>query len=72
MTPHDSHHEHDHGHAHVHAPAAPAAPALDAGSIGIGTSLLAMGAGRRMAFAVGLLAVLWAVVAWALSFGPAR
>jgi hypothetical protein len=37
-----------------------------------GTRLMAMSAGRRMAWAAGIVAVLWLAVWWALSFEAVR
>ncbi len=59
-------HDHFHGsgpaHEHVHpAVLAPVAPVAE------GPSVLMLGAGARVAAALGAIALLWAAVAWALS-----
>ena len=63
---HAHHHEHDHGHAHAHptahSPAHESAPSS--------ASLLMSSATLRLAGAIGLSALLWAAVAWALSGTP--
>ena len=51
-------HTHDHGHAHAGGPA-PASP-------GGPPSLLMAGVGTRLLGVAGLLALLWAAVAWAM------
>ena len=56
--------QHLHSHDHHHdRPAAADAPAL-------GSYLLAMSAGRRMALAAAVLAGLWVSVGWAVSHDP--
>jgi hypothetical protein len=52
-------HDHAHGHDHPHGTAHEAPTALPA-------SLLMAGAGSRLLGALGLLALLWLAVAWAL------
>lgn len=65
-VPQSNPHSHSHPHAeHGHAPHEHAAPAPVAVEQGW-PSLMAMAAWQRLALAAGLLALLWAVVAWAL------
>lgn len=60
-------HRHAHGHgSHAHAPKAPPATAV----IEPRPSLLMSSASWRLAGAVGLIALLWVAVAWALSGTP--
>ena len=56
---HDHGHDHAHGHDHHHGAAHEAPTALP-------PSLLMAGAGSRLLGALGLLALLWLAVAWAL------
>ena len=50
-------HNHAHGHGHRHPTAA---------AVALGPSPLARGLGFRLGWAVGLSALLWLAVAWAL------
>ena len=65
--PHDHKHDHSHGHAHhgghgaAHAVAAPA-----------GWSLLRASVAERLAGSAVLLAVLWALVFWAMQPGAVQ
>lgn len=59
----DGHGHDDHGHHHAPGPAEDQAPVPPAT---LPASLLMAGAGSRLLATLGLLALLWAAVAWAL------
>ena len=58
------HHAHDHHHHH-HQPQRHHLPA----GMQLGSRVLAMSAGRRLAYAAAACIVVWAAVAWALLAG---
>jgi hypothetical protein len=58
---HGQDHSHLHGHHHHHAPGQRHPPAT------VGSSLLRMTVGARLSVAAVLIALIWAVVIWAMS-----